>query len=138
MLDIKFRLADESVRALLSYPVGFPTPGKLEDVRRKYQSEPNWIIKGYELDGDLVGCVGAEMLEPGRVEVRHIAVLPGKRNQGIGRSMLRQLSDELGLGQLAAETDGDAVGFYEKCGFEVESLGELYPGVERFRCTLES
>ena len=27
-------------------------------------------------------------------------------------------------------------GFYRCLGFTVESLGERYPGVERFRCTL--
>jgi hypothetical protein len=40
--------------------------------------------------------------------------------------------------RLEAETDSDAVGFYRSCGFTVLSLGEVYPGVERFRCTLES
>ena len=33
-----------------------------------------------------------------------------------------------------AETHIDAVPFYRQCGFEVESLGELWPGVERFAC----
>ena len=51
--------------------------------------------------------------------------------------MLRQLCAKLMLKQLTAETDADAVGFYQRCGFEVESLGELYPGAERFRCTLK-
>ena len=32
---------------------------------------------------------------------------------------------------------GDAVEFYRKLGFSIESLGEKYPGVERFRCTLQ-
>ena len=33
-----------------------------------------------------------------------------------------------------AETDKDAVDFYRKLGFSVTSLGEKYPGVERFHC----
>ena len=92
---------------------------------------------GYELDGELVGCVGVEIPMPGRATVRHVGVSPGQRNQGIGRDMLFQLARELKLSQLIAETDEEAVGFYQRCGFEVESLGEQYPGVERFRCTLE-
>lgn len=32
------------------------------------------------------------------------------------------------------ETDNDAVDFYRKYGFEITSLGEKYPGVERFLC----
>lgn len=43
----------------------------------------------------------------------------------------------LALHHLDAETDADAVDFYRRCGFAVESLGERYPGVERFRCTWE-
>lgn len=35
---------------------------------------------------------------------------------------------------LVAETDADAVGFYRHSGFEVMSLGEKYPGTERFSC----
>jgi len=35
---------------------------------------------------------------------------------------------------LEAETDADAVSFYERCGFAITSLGERFPGIERFRC----
>lgn len=38
---------------------------------------------------------------------------------------------------LEAETDDEAVEFYKKIGFQVKSLGEKYPGVERFYCYLE-
>lgn len=36
--------------------------------------------------------------------------------------------------RIKAETDKDAVGFYKKNGFSITSLGEKYPGVERFEC----
>lgn len=35
---------------------------------------------------------------------------------------------------VSAETDADAVEFYRKYGFKIKSLGEKYPGVERFLC----
>ncbi len=35
---------------------------------------------------------------------------------------------------LVAETDRDTLNFYQKNGFVVISLGEKYPGVERFKC----
>jgi ribosomal protein S18 acetylase RimI-like enzyme len=136
MLDIDTRVLDPSVQSLLSHSIGFPTAVKLEMVCRQFQSESNWMLRGYELDSDMVGCIGVEILQPGRATVRHIAVMLERRHQGIGRSMLRQLSNELKLEWLIAETDSDALGFYQQCGFDVESLGELYPGVERFRCTL--
>lgn len=39
--------------------------------------------------------------------------------------------------RVIAETDEEAVNFYRSIGFEVYSLGEKYPGVERFRCIYE-
>lgn len=38
--------------------------------------------------------------------------------------------------RMEAETDKNAVNFYRKIGFNITSLGEKYPGVERFKCTL--
>ncbi len=38
---------------------------------------------------------------------------------------------------LEAETDCEAVEFYRKCGWIITSLGEKYPGVERFQCYWE-
>ncbi|PFE51898.1 GNAT family N-acetyltransferase, partial [Bacillus cereus] len=42
------------------------------------------------------------------------------------------------LTYIEAETDKEAVGFYKKCNFKIESLGEKYPGIERFYCYLEN
>lgn len=42
----------------------------------------------------------------------------------------------LAKGELRAETDGDAVGFYRACGFSVVSLDEKYPGCVRYLCRL--
>src|SRR5579875_1752619 len=38
---------------------------------------------------------------------------------------------ERGIDGALCETDGETVGFHQRCGFTVESLGEKYPGVER-------
>ena len=58
------------------------------------------------------------------------------RGTGIGSSLISFAWNEHRLGELTAETDADAVDFYERCGFSVRSLGEKYPGTERFWCTL--
>ena len=41
------------------------------------------------------------------------------------------------INKMIAETHKDAVIFYRNIGFEIKSLGEKYPGVERFQCTLQ-
>jgi ribosomal protein S18 acetylase RimI-like enzyme len=38
---------------------------------------------------------------------------------------------------MVAETDNEAVEFYRATGFRVTSLGEKYPGVERYRARLD-
>lgn len=48
--------------------------------------------------------------------------------------MIKFVCDKHLLCFIFAETDNDAVGFYRSYGFEVTSLGEKYPGVERFLC----
>ena len=50
--------------------------------------------------------------------------------------MLRQTQIAFSLQRITLETDRDAVEFYQRCGFQVKSIGEKYPGVERFLCEL--
>lgn len=63
-----------------------------------------------------------------------IGVAVSHRGRGLGRRLLREVERTIDDDWIEAETDDDAVGFYRSCGFAVESLGEKYPGVERFRC----
>ena len=50
----------------------------------------------------------------------HLLVLPEYRGRGIGRRLVGLLQARYdGLHQQVLVADGDAVGFYEKCGFEL-------------------
>lgn len=63
-----------------------------------------------------------------------IAVKATLRGSGLGRRLLDEIS-YIGAHQwVEAETDIDGVEFYRRCGFSITTLGEKYPGVERFRC----
>ncbi|MEU5850143.1 GNAT family N-acetyltransferase [Saccharopolyspora shandongensis] len=72
----------------------------------------------------------------GLVHLEAIGVAEPLRGRGLGRALLAGMLDDLGGVTVHAETDGEAVGFYRRLGFAIESLGEKYPGVERFECTL--
>jgi ribosomal protein S18 acetylase RimI-like enzyme len=78
------------------------------------------------------GCVALDG-RAGRLTA--IAVAAAWRGRGLGRAVVEAAFAELALDSLHAETDADAVGFYRSCGFSVVSLGEKYPGVERFAVT---
>ena len=135
MLDLTPRLADPMVRGLLALAIGSPNPAKVDEVCKRYLQEPGWVLLGYEVGGVLLGCIGIEVVAQADIKIQHISVTPERWRRGIGRGMLMEVRSLYPSAQLVAETDGDAVGFYRRCGFKVESLGEIYREVERFLCT---
>jgi hypothetical protein len=48
--------------------------------------------------------------------------------------LVEAIREHFGSNEMAAETDAEAVGFYKRCGFRMQSLGEKYVGTERFWC----
>ena len=136
MIDLTHRLSDPSVRSLLADSIGFPTEARIQEVCDRYATQGNWRLLGDERDGVLVGCVGVELLDGASGQMRHICVQPEERRKGIGRAMLDHVRRHFQLESVTAETDSDALEFWRRCGFSVESLGEQWPSVERFRCTL--
>lgn len=84
------------------------------------------------------GCIGIVLIHTNRARMCHIAVDEKYRNQGIALQMIKEIIREYELTYNEAETDTEAVGFYKKCNFKIESLGEKYPGIERFNCYLEN
>jgi ribosomal protein S18 acetylase RimI-like enzyme len=71
-----------------------------------------------------------------QARVQHIAVPEALHRRGIGRSLITDARAATGFTTLVAETHRDAVAFYRACGFSVQSVGERFPGVERFSCSL--
>ncbi len=84
------------------------------------------------------GCIGIALIHTNRARICHIAVSKKYRNQGIALQMIKEIIRKYELTYIEAETDKEAVGFYKKCNFKIESLGEKYPGIERFYCYLEN
>lgn len=121
-------------RTLLAMSIGDATAERVARAQRRYEQEPSWQLLGYAPAGALLGSIGFAITAPDEATVRHIAVLPPYRGQGIGRMLVAHLIATRRLERLLAETDRDAVGFYRRCDFVITSLGERYPGVERFRC----
>jgi len=136
LITLTARVDEPHIQALLAEAMGYTTLERLARVCARYR-EAGWHLLGLEEGGRPVGLIGLELQAPGRAVIHHIAVLPAQRHRGIGRALLRGAAESLGLRHLTAETDADAVSFYRRCGFAVESLGEKYPGVERFRCALQ-
>lgn len=91
------------------------------------------------VDSDLIGA--ACLLPADETDVwilRAIAVRDDRQLSGVGRQLVQELVVRSGAKVIHAETDADAVGFYARLGFSVKSLGETFPGVERFACSLKA
>lgn len=59
------------------------------------------------------------------------------RRAGLGRRLLAEVRRAVAGLPLVAETDADGVDFYAAVGFTITPLGEMYPGVQRFRAHLD-
>lgn len=126
----------EQVKQLLSYAVGSATDEKLGKIlEHVYSHGESKLYVFIDHDNSALGIVGFKR-DGVSTEILHIAVNEHKRNCGIGRRMIDELRVLENPTELTAETDRDAVGFYRRYGFEIQSLGEKYPGVERFHCHL--
>jgi len=133
LVEVKDRLDDPSIREIVGVSV-YPDPDKLEKTIEAYKSDSGLELYGYEAEGECIGIIGLRMSEGGEMKIEHLAVSPDYRGLGYGRGLILEAIDKKSPTVLVAETDEDAVDFYRNIGFEIESLGELYPGVERFKC----
>jgi N-acetylglutamate synthase-like GNAT family acetyltransferase len=135
MKEIKSGSIQPNVRELLSYAT---SEKNIEREYKQYIQSPARQLYGYDFENTVVGCIGVEFSSPKCCEIKHIAVSPNHRGEGIGSKMINFIWDQYSLSFMSAETDRDAVNFYKNYGFKIKSLGEKYPGVERFQCILES
>ena len=134
LIPIQANQLGQSGIDILALAVGDSDPLRMASVVTTYDTAESYSIYRCRVDGTL-GLIGFEARSNDEALIRHIAVDPSGQRRGIGRLMITAAVEELGYKTLSAETDADAVEFYSSCGFRIESLGEKYPGVERFNCT---
>lgn len=134
IVQLHSAILEPSVRELLSYATSIH---KVDSVYEGYLQSSEQFLFGVLTDNEIVGCIGVHIKQE-LCEIRHIAVSPEVRGQGIGSGMIDFIIQSGSFNVVVAETDKDAVDFYRKFGFIVTSLGEKYPGVERFLCELSA
>lgn len=135
MEELKSIKIHPNVWSLLSFAT---SEKNIKKEYKAYMELPNRMLYAYKLDGEIVGCIGIEFSVKKRCEIKHIAVLPSHRKESIGSKMINFILEKYSLASVMAETDKEAVYFYKKYGFKITSLGEKYPGVERFQCIFEN
>ena len=109
----------------------------LERARQRaqaYQADEAQQVYGWIEGGTVLGVCGFQVHKC-KAEITKIAVAEHARGRGIGRSMVTGLREKAGL-PIEAETDDDAVGFYQKCGFAAEEAAPK-GGRRRWACLLK-
>lgn len=130
IVGINATIPSPAVRELLSYATSMD---RVDRAYRSYLQSPEQQLFGFVRNNDVVGCIGIAIASANCV-IKHIAVSPEHRGTGIGSEMIRFLGRKYPINTITAETDKDAVEFYRSFGFQITSLGEKYPGIERFLC----
>lgn len=122
------QIEKDPILNVLQYAVG-PSETSLKKAVLFYERNKGTLHKYEEK-----ACIGIEITGANKARICHIAVVPQYRHKGMAVQMIKEVVRMHQLMYLEAETDDEAVEFYKKIGFQVKSLGEKYPGVERFCC----
>lgn len=101
---------------ILRKPLGLGfTPEELEE------EKDNLLIAAFE-DEDILGCCMLVEEKPGTVRLRQMAVLNDLQGKGIGRALMNfaeNIARDRGYQVLSMHARKNAVGFYEKMGYQV-------------------
>lgn len=136
VFSVKARLHDESILKIISHSQYMPTSEKLNALADSYEADDSIFVLAHgeqEIDGVII----IKHIANGEFEIVSIATSPFFRGRGIASKLISYAVSFLKCSSVKAETDDDAVGFYRKYGFEIEELGEKYPGYPRYLCTLQ-
>ncbi|USK36368.1 GNAT family N-acetyltransferase [Bacillus sp. F19] len=74
------------MRRLLSYAT---SEHKVDQEYEKYIQSLKRRLYGFELKGEIVGCIGIELNNSNGCEIKHIVVSPVRRVKGIGSKMIK-------------------------------------------------
>ncbi len=136
IVDVKANLFDSEVLALIKPSVFNPTPERLKRRAEKYTADKKINVYACKTGGAYAGIVVFKT-ENIAAEILDIAVKPEYQKHGIGRKLIEFIFNQFPVNTITAETDDDAVGFYQKCGFTV-TLGIEVCGTKRYFCKLHT
>lgn len=115
-----------------------PTAEKYQKKITEWMEEKNIIVYTAMGENKIKGMVVFRLCQNDTAEIIGIAVHPTYRLQGIGSALIKQVAKEYGIEKIVAETDDDAVLFYQKSGFDIQKTERQFLGEKavRYTCTL--
>ena len=135
IVDISCSLKNGSILEVLKESVFKPTKEKLIKRVNYYENKSGIVSYGYIYDDMILGLIVLDKTSNDEMIILDIAVRKDKQKLGIGSELLNYVIYELKPRSLVAETDDDAVGFYEKKQFEIVNLVGKYSNINRYECS---
>lgn len=135
IMNVKMKLHEKPLSHLLSLSQYQPSDERMVDLVREYQQDTSIQAYACKSSGMFIGLIVIKETAEHECEILSIATLEGHRNKGVGKHLVRFLSQIKAFSPIIAETDKEAVGFYAKCGFKIVCLGEKYPEATRYSCS---
>ena len=135
--DVRSILMGESQTAkqplcdLLAYSMFHPTAEKIRERITSYQSSDIHIYACVE-NNVYLGLIVYRLCDR-TATILDIAVCENTRKRGIDTFLIDGLLRESNASQVLAETDDDAIGFYQKYGFRVTNTETVYD-CKRYTC----
>lgn len=133
-VNLKHYYNPQEVRELLGQCM-WPDEERIANEYELYRATDSLQLMGVVRSRALIGFVGLDEQQEHTL-IKHIAIKSEYRGLGYGRQLMVECALRYRM-PLIAETDQEAVDFYRRVGFQIESLGEKYPGVERYQCILD-
>jgi GNAT superfamily N-acetyltransferase len=133
--DIRVEMDNATVHRLISYAAFDGLSDAVAKTVQKYQTDPTLHFYAWIENDSIHGVCGYEVHND-KIEIHLISTCEHFRNCGVGRAMVSALVDKYHM-IIEAETDDDAVLFYQKCGFETTEFVDEVKG-KRHACILNS
>ena len=136
--NIKNIFASEQVYTIYSDCMFESTFDNFMIKAKQMQNDTSISAYGYFLDKKIIGVISIRETD-NIVEIIGVAVDIKERHSGIGTKLIAYIKDKTQK-PIIAETDSDAVKFYEKYGFNIEEKIVLKNNASysRYVCTLNS
>jgi ribosomal protein S18 acetylase RimI-like enzyme len=138
IVEAKSMLKNSKLLAVLAESVYNPTEERLISRADKYIIKPDIAVYANKENDTYKGIIVIDVSNINAIEILNIAVAASYQKSGIGSSLINHCISIFHPDEVIAETDDDAVGFYEKFGFYILSLGDKYgAGIMRYQCTFK-
>ncbi|HDP77543.1 MAG TPA: N-acetyltransferase [Mesotoga infera] len=107
-------------------------PEQSDEVLKMYRA-PERRLFAMRQGGSIVAVAGLKLHELEEPELLHLAVRKDKRRNGFGSALIKTMINSFMIDTLAVWTDEDAVGFYEKIGFNIVNEIRTLNGLIRYK-----